>query len=222
MEQTCSDFYAICRFPKCIGALDCTHVKIKSPGGDNPEIYRNRKGYFSINVQTVCDASLKIQNIVVRWPGSTHDSTIFKNSRLRARFESGEFGDYVLVADSGYALKKYLLTKLSHVNNAAENLYNEALIRTRNTVERSYGVWKRRFPVLAQGMNVKLERVEAIVVATAVVHNIACDMKEVVPQVSPEIEELIDANNFNQILHATRNDQNVSVRNAYVAYFGTL
>lgn len=25
-----------------IGALDCTHVKIRSPGGDNAEMYRNQ------------------------------------------------------------------------------------------------------------------------------------------------------------------------------------
>lgn len=26
------DFYAIAKFPKVVGALDCTHVKIQSPG----------------------------------------------------------------------------------------------------------------------------------------------------------------------------------------------
>ncbi|KAJ8978497.1 hypothetical protein NQ317_009125 [Molorchus minor] len=39
-------FYNIARFPMCIGALDCTHVKIQSPGGDQAEIYRNRKKNF--------------------------------------------------------------------------------------------------------------------------------------------------------------------------------
>jgi len=33
------DFYNIAKFPMVIGALDCTHVKIKSPGGDNAEVY---------------------------------------------------------------------------------------------------------------------------------------------------------------------------------------
>lgn len=42
----CAQFYRISRFPKCIGALDCTHIKIASPGGPEPKIYRNRKGYF--------------------------------------------------------------------------------------------------------------------------------------------------------------------------------
>jgi len=54
------DFYNIAKFPMVIGAMDCTHIKIKSPGGDNAEAYRNRKGFFSINVQAICDANLKI------------------------------------------------------------------------------------------------------------------------------------------------------------------
>lgn len=34
----------------------------------------------------------------------------------------------------------------------AERLYNEAQVRTRNVVERQYGVWKQRFPILHIGI----------------------------------------------------------------------
>lgn len=61
------------------------------------------------------------------------------------------------------------------------NLYNESQIRTRNVVERSYGVWKRRFPILSLGIRLDIERVEAIIVATAVLHNIAIDHNDVMP-----------------------------------------
>ena len=30
-------------FPGVIGAIDCTHVTIQSPGGDDAELYRNKK-----------------------------------------------------------------------------------------------------------------------------------------------------------------------------------
>ena len=53
-------FYEFAKFPQVIGASDCTHVKIISPGGHDAKLYRNRKGFFSINVQTICEASLKI------------------------------------------------------------------------------------------------------------------------------------------------------------------
>ncbi|XP_071052448.1 putative nuclease HARBI1 isoform X2 [Onthophagus taurus] len=151
-------FYNIARFPLVIGTIDCTHVRIQSPGGDQAENFRNRKGYFSFNVQTVSDANLKILDIVARWPGSTHDQTIFNNSSIRNRFEQGHFGNGILLGDSGYRNTNYLLTPLVAPRTEAERLYNEAQIRTRNVVERQYGVWKRRFQVLRLEMRVATER----------------------------------------------------------------
>lgn len=49
--QVMHAFYLIGRFPGVTGCIDCTHVRIKSPGGDTAEVFRNRKGVFSINVQ---------------------------------------------------------------------------------------------------------------------------------------------------------------------------
>ncbi|ERL90324.1 hypothetical protein D910_07673, partial [Dendroctonus ponderosae] len=54
--------------------------------------------------------------------------------------------------DSGYGLRSYLLTPLVNPATRAERLYNESHIRTRNVIERCFGVWKRRFPVLAYGL----------------------------------------------------------------------
>ncbi|KAF0732995.1 Uncharacterized protein FWK35_00027709 [Aphis craccivora] len=182
------DFYNIAKFPMVIGAMDCTHIKIKSPGGDNAEAYRNRKGFFSINVQTICDANLKIQDIVARWPGSSHDSTIFNNSEIRRKFEMGEMSNNLIVADSD---------PTSGITAEAIDKYNESLIRTRNTVERSYGVWKRRFPVFATGINVKVSSSQSIIVATAVIHNIACNFGERLPRVTTEQELSIKITDFN-------------------------
>lgn len=115
------------------------------------ELFRNRKGYFSLNVQTISDRNLRIRDVVARWPGATHDQTIFINSSIYQRFERGDFGEYTLIGDSGYANTKYLATPftLSNVNIAVDRAaqrYNRSIISTRNVVERQYGLWKRRFP----------------------------------------------------------------------------
>lgn len=66
-------------------------------GGNDAEIFPNRKSYFSINVQVVCDAKLRIMDVVARWPGSVHDATIFSNSRLRRCFENRLLTNCVLL-----------------------------------------------------------------------------------------------------------------------------
>ena len=155
-STTMHDFYAIAAFPGVLGAVDCTHIPIQSPGGNNAELFRNRKGYFSINVQAVASADLTFTNVVSRWHGSAHDATIFDNSRLCARFETGEFGQGHLLGDAGYPCRSYLLTPVSVANSAAQQRYNCAHIQTRNVVERAFGVVKRRFPCLRLGLRVKV------------------------------------------------------------------
>lgn len=48
-------FFRIAHFPNVIGAIDCTHVRIKCPkskvGHEMAGHYINRKGYYSLNVQ---------------------------------------------------------------------------------------------------------------------------------------------------------------------------
>lgn len=63
-------------------------------------------------------------------------------------------------------------------------LMNSSQIRTRSRVECSYSVWKRRVPALALGLRLKLDTTMVAVVATAVLHNIACDENENVPLVN--------------------------------------
>lgn len=61
-----------------------------------------------MNVQTISSADLRVLNIVARWPGATHDQTIFRQSVICDRFQAGDFGQFVLVGDSAYANTAYL------------------------------------------------------------------------------------------------------------------
>jgi hypothetical protein len=176
LMATKQGFFQIAGFPRVVGAVDCTHVSIQSPGGPTAELYRNRKGYFSINVQAICDSELKLLHIISRWPGSVHDSTIFNNSPLPVEFRMGRYGNGFLLGYSGYPCKPHLLTPVT-VNqmNASQEAYNRAHIATRNTVERFFGVLKRRFPCLKNGLRLKLVTTVKVIVACGVLHNICKD-----------------------------------------------
>lgn len=107
----------------------------------------------------------------MRHPGSVHDAVIFDRSGVRCRFELGHL-DGILLGDSGYACRKYLLTPVLRPDNNAEVRYNNAHRKTRVIVEQLFGVWKRRFPCLYYGLRTKLSTSVAVICATAVLHNI--------------------------------------------------
>uniref|UniRef100_A0A3Q2TDG6 DDE Tnp4 domain-containing protein n=1 Tax=Fundulus heteroclitus TaxID=8078 RepID=A0A3Q2TDG6_FUNHE len=65
-------------FPKVIGAIHCTHIPIKAPPGPNEGDFVNRKVVHSVNVQMVCGSMHLITNVEAKWPGSVHDSRIFR------------------------------------------------------------------------------------------------------------------------------------------------
>ncbi len=116
------DFFDIAGFPNVIGAIDGTHIRIQAPSTHEP-LFVNRKGYHSINAQAICDAKLRVLNCVARWPGSTHDSRILMNSQIHDAFERGELQG-VLLGDSGYPLKPWLLTPFLNPVTTAQTRYN--------------------------------------------------------------------------------------------------
>lgn len=56
--QMKAEFHRISNFPLCIACIDGTHIKTQSYGGENAELYRNRKLYFSINTQIACSGNV--------------------------------------------------------------------------------------------------------------------------------------------------------------------
>lgn len=193
-QKVMYSFFCMTGFPGVLGAIDCTHVPIQSVGGDAAEVYRNRKGYFSINVQLVCNHDLYITDVVARWPGSVHDSTVFDFCHLRAEFETKHIPEGVLLGDGGYPCRPYLMTPLVNPTTQPEKSYNEAQILGRNCIERANGVVKRRFPALKYGLRLKLHNilVPPVIVAIIVCHNIAVTVGEDEPPLDMELNKFID------------------------------
>ncbi|KAL5246154.1 hypothetical protein ACI65C_013562 [Semiaphis heraclei] len=102
-------FSNIAGFVGVDGTVDCTHIPILNPGGNQGENFRNRKGIFSINVQIVSGPRCEILDIVARWPGSVHDSRIFSNSNVNIIYEQKQLPGHIL-GDGGYPQIGYLFT----------------------------------------------------------------------------------------------------------------
>ncbi|XP_053381130.1 putative nuclease HARBI1 isoform X2 [Mercenaria mercenaria] len=110
-------FYRIANFPNVIGCIDGVLIGIQTPYQDEAS-YVSRKGFHALNVQAIADAEMKFINVVIRWPGSTHDSFILTNSNISNELEQRNNG--WLLGDSGYALKNWLMTPFMHPVNVQQ------------------------------------------------------------------------------------------------------
>lgn len=81
-------FHKIAGFPGVVGCVDGTMVKIKAPYVNEAD-YICRKGYHALNIQMTCDPRFRIIDLVAKWPGSVHDSRIFRESQLCKIMEEG-------------------------------------------------------------------------------------------------------------------------------------
>ncbi|XP_030852506.1 putative nuclease HARBI1 [Strongylocentrotus purpuratus] len=173
-----ADFFAVSGMPRVVSAVDCTHVLLRGARyGDDAYIYVNRKRQKSINVQLMCTTRFKITNVVARWPGSTHDSRILTHSNIAADFEAGR-KEGVIIGDSGYPLKPWLITPIQNPQTPAEYAYNRAHPRTRVFIEQVNGQIKAKFPCLAVGLRVAPKHACRTIVACAVLFNMAKEMGE--------------------------------------------
>ena len=134
------------RFPLVLGCIDGTHVQIVAPP-NNEEIFVNRKNEHSINIQAICDNSLKFIDVVAKWPGSTHDAFMWRQSGVNHKISIGDLpiANGWFLGDSGYPLRPHLLTPILSPNTPGERRYNRAFLKTRKTIECAFGLWKSRW-----------------------------------------------------------------------------
>ncbi|KAL3992082.1 olfactory receptor [Sarotherodon galilaeus] len=84
--------------------------------------------------------------------------------------------------ETGYACRQYFMTPFPDPNPGPQTRYNAALARTRACIEMTFGQLKGRFQCL-KGLRVAPDRACDIIVACAVLHNIATIRKERTPVV---------------------------------------
>ncbi|XP_052809183.1 putative nuclease HARBI1 [Mya arenaria] len=183
-DRTKAAFRDVAGFPCVIGLIDGTHVRVMKPSKEQERRFINRKGFPSINMMAVCDETGKFMSINAVWPGSAHDSFVFKPSALGVHLETQHRGleDGILLGDSGYACARYLLTPFRTADTDRKAAYNRAHCRTRVIVESTFGRWKRRFGILHGEVRLVPEKASKIIMACAVLHNIAIILGE------PEVE----------------------------------
>ncbi|XP_029838975.4 putative nuclease HARBI1 [Ixodes scapularis] len=216
--RTARGFLEINGFPKVLGCIDGTHIALKIAKQDQ-HIYRNRKGYDSLNVQAICNASNEITQLTVKWPGSTHDSFMWRNCDLADKFEAGDMPEGWLLGDAGYPLQPWLMTPFRKPQKKEEENYNDCLTKTRQVIERTFGIMKSRFRCLDRSGGVLQYSPSVccrLIVACAVLHNYCT--RHHISLAEPPVEESDDEEEEEEDRPSTAQDtpSGTAVRNELV------
>ncbi|XP_022631726.1 putative nuclease HARBI1 [Vigna radiata var. radiata] len=169
-------------FKDCLGAIDGTHVRVKVGRSDAPR-FRGRKDWPTQNVFAACDFDMKFTYVLAGWEGTALDSRILKNALDRDDLLVIPQGKYYL-GDAGFMLKSTVLTPYRGVRyhlkeytrrgpQNARELFNHRHSSARNVIERTFGVLKKRFPIIASGTepHYDLETMTEIILACCILHN---------------------------------------------------
>ena len=162
-------------FPNVLGCVDGLHIPIVAPSTNEP-LHANRKSDHSINVQAICDADFRFNDIVVKWAGSTHDALIWRQSGINQMINSGEIATINgwFLVDSGYPLRQNLITPILSPTTVGDRRYNRTFLNTRKTIECTYGIWKSRWRLMDNtggSWCYKPDRICKLIVSTAILHN---------------------------------------------------
>ena len=121
--------------------------------------FYNRHQRPSINTMVVSGSEHEIYHLSSNHPGSYHDSEIFESSDLFTKLNVEKWRPFpgaVMLADSAYkGVYPFLATPYlpgSVGDDQRKAAYNTAFKKVRSSVERTIGIWKKRFPVLKYGL----------------------------------------------------------------------
>ncbi|KAI2646155.1 hypothetical protein H4Q32_026905 [Labeo rohita] len=162
-------------FGSVAGSIDGCHIRIKPPSADSM-CYLNRKLFYSIQLQALCDHRGKYLDIFVGYPGSVHDSRVLRNSPiyLKALYPPER---YHILGDGGFPCLSHPISLITPyrepLQNASQRRFNFHHAKARSIIERSFGCLKTRWRSLFfKDLEVKPEFAPEVITCCTILHNI--------------------------------------------------
>ncbi|KAJ8683335.1 hypothetical protein QAD02_019127 [Eretmocerus hayati] len=151
--------------PGVEGMIDGSEIKINKPPSD-AESYYNRKGFYSIKLQIICDHKRRIRHFHAGWPGSVHDARMYKNSGVPG---------ILARKNTTYPCTKHLMPPYKDNGHLLphQKLFNKQLSKCRVCVEHTIGLLKQRFRILYHMRLQPGMRRLKVIRACIVLHNMA-------------------------------------------------
>ncbi|XP_062099963.1 uncharacterized protein LOC133805828 [Humulus lupulus] len=142
-EEILKDSRYMPHFKNCIGAIDGVHVNAVIPPEDQVP-FVGKKGIPTQNVMAICNFDMQFIYAYAGWEGSAHDTRIF----------------YTALRDS-----------TSNFPKPPQEVFNQAHSSLRSVIERTFGVWKKRWKILRDMPSYPYQKQVKIVIASMTLHN---------------------------------------------------
>ena len=153
------------------------------PDGLTPQDFWSRKQFYGINFQIAGDHQRLIRDLVCTFPGSAHDSRVYRSSSVKD-FIEGQ-GHFFLVGDSAYPLSRWMVKPISQrevAGNPQRRAFNRALSGARTELtENILAIVKQRWPILRMGIRMQPERASKVILSACVLHNFAMNLRDPLP-----------------------------------------
>ncbi len=188
-------------FKNAVGSIDGCQVRIKPPSTD-AQCYLNRKLFYSIQLQAVCDHRGKFLDIFVGYPGSVHDSRVLKNSPLFCQ-KLYPPENFWILGDGGYPCISHPITLITPyrepVTSPTQAQFNHHHSKARSIIERSFGIMKSRWrSIFFKALEVKPNFAPAVIACCTILHNICLTSGDIV---EPVEAALVPDDNNDALLH---------------------
>lgn len=223
IERLCEDFQKIDDFPGVFALVDGSHITLSALKRGVEFVFKNRNKTHSINTQFICDSKMAFLNVNARYPGSNHDSHIWRCSLAFSCIENmaNQMADewrYFLLGDTGYPLQPWLLNPYDSPSTTAQKQFNVRLRRLRSLIERAIGLLKARFRCLLAERKLRYDPLTSghIIYSCAVLHNYLLKHNYRVDDLQPIYEEPIE---FEVSYFNDYRRQGAEMRNRMTEYF---
>ncbi|XP_020878771.1 putative nuclease HARBI1 [Arabidopsis lyrata subsp. lyrata] len=174
-------------FSGFVGAMDGTHVCVKVKL-ELQGMYWNRHDNASMNIMAICDLNMLFTYIWNGAPGSCHDIAVLQMAQQSdSKFPLPPSEKYYLV-DSGYPNKQGFLALYRSSRNRVvryhmsqfyygppprnkHELFNQCHASLRSVIERTFGVWKKKWRIISDFPRYNVHIQKRVVMATVGLHN---------------------------------------------------
>ena len=162
----------------CIGALDGIAIPIiRPPNSCGPTRYRNRKCFYAIVCQGICDAQSRFIYWDCSTPGSTHDSVALSLSPLFPFLSNGLLNQHWIAVDAAYPLVGSLIKPYPGIRaDPWENSFNNQLSNIRILSEDTFGIFVQRWRIFWGPLLMKPKTATKVICACVKLHNFIVDV----------------------------------------------